>query len=530
MKILVSDDVAQEGIYLLRQHGYDVDVKMNLKEADLIQCIGEYDGLITRSMTHVTEAVIKAATKLKVIGRAGVGVDSIDIKTATRKGIIVVNAPTANTIAATEHTCAMIMAITRHIPQAHYSLMAGQWTREAFTGIQLKDKTIGIIGVGRIGSRIAKRMQAMEMRTIGYDPYIPRERGIQLGVELMDLESLLEQSDYITLHTPLTKETRNMIGAEQIRKMKKGVRLINVSRGKVVDIKALAEALLRGHVAGAALDVFPEEPLSQEINPFFGMDNVVLTPHLGASTVEAQIGVSMDVAKGVIAALQGEPVPTAVNMAPVPPNVYNVIQPYFNLVERMGTMGAYLVSAPIQEIQVEYTGELAKTETRLLTTAAIKGALNPILQDSVNFVNAADVAKSRHVSVKEIKSQQSGDFTDAVTVRIKTEKGEHAIVGMLFNKKEPKIVQIDNWRLDFTPEGYLILAPHRNQPNMIGQISTILGQAGINITGMQVGKMTEADINIMAVAVAEDIPHDIMLKLRAIEGILDITLIHCEIH
>ena len=288
MKILVSDDVAVEGVNLLRHNGYDVDIKVNLDEKALISCIGAYDGLITRSMTHVTEAVIEAAGKLKVIGRAGVGVDSIDIKTATQRGIIVVNAPTANTVAATEHTCAMIMAITRHIPQAHNSLMAGEWQRERFTGIQLKDKTIGIIGVGRIGSRIAKRMQAMEMRTIGYDPYIPAERGQQLGVELVDLDTLLASADYITLHTPLTKETRGMIGAAEIAKMKRGVRVINVSRGAVLDIQALAAALQSGQVAGAAIDVFPEEPLTQDINPFLHMDQVVLTPHLGASTVEAR--------------------------------------------------------------------------------------------------------------------------------------------------------------------------------------------------------------------------------------------------
>ena len=299
MRILVSDDVSEKGIELLRQH-YDVDVKTNLDEAGLISCIADYDGLVTRSMTHVTAKVIDAAKKLKVIGRAGVGVDSIDLKAATDRGIIVVNAPTSNTIAATEHTVAMIMSMTRHIPQAHNSLMSGKWDRKTFTGIQLQNKTMGIIGVGHIGSRIAKRMQAMEMRTIGYDPYITEERGQQLGVELVDLDTLLKESDYITLHTPLTKETTGMIGAAEIAKMKKGVRVINVSRGAVLDIYALADAIKSGHVAGAAIDVFPTEPLTKDINPFIGMGNVVLTPHLGASTIEAQIGVSVDVAEGVL--------------------------------------------------------------------------------------------------------------------------------------------------------------------------------------------------------------------------------------
>ena len=530
MKILVSDDVSEKGVELLRQHGYEVDVKTNLDEQGLIDCIGEYDGMVTRSMTHVTAKVIAAGKKLKVIGRAGVGVDSIDIKAATARGIIVVNAPTANTIAATEQTCAMIMAITRHIPQAHNSLMAGEWDRERFTGIQLQNKTIGIIGVGRIGSRIAKRMQAMEMHTIGYDPYIPDERFEQLGVEPVDLDTLLKRSDYITMHTPLTKETRGMIGAEEIAKMKDGVRVINVSRGAVLDINALADAIKSGHVAGAAIDVFPTEPLTEDINPFKGLDNVVITPHLGASTVEAQIGVSVDVAEGVIAALNGEPVPTAVNMAPLPKNVYLTIQPYFDLMERMGIIGVYLSEGPMKEIRVEYSGELAKTETGLLTTAVLKGALNPILQESVNFVNAPDVARTRHISVKEIKTQDKGYFTDSVTVTIKTNKGEHSLVGTLFNHQEAKIVQIDEYRLDFTPEGYLLLAPHIDQPNMIGQISTILGQAHINITGMQLAKMTKEGTNIMAIAVQDDIPNDIMLKLRGIEGILDMKLIHVDTH
>lgn len=529
MKILVSDDVSDKGIAILREK-YDVDVKTNLTEEELIKCIGEYDGLVTRSMTHVTAKVIEAATKLKVVGRAGVGVDSIDLKAATDRGIIVLNAPESNTIAATEHTVSMMMAMTRHIPQAHNSIMSGKWDRKSFTGIQVQHKTLGIIGVGRIGSRIAKRMQAMEMHTIGYDPYISEERGKQLGVELMSLDELLAQADYITLHVPLTKETRNMINAERIAKMKKGVRVVNCSRGAVMDIKALADAIKAGQVAGAAVDVFPEEPLTTDNNPFLGMNNVVLTPHLGASTIEAQIGVSVDVAKGVIAALSGEPVATAVNMAPIPKNVYIQIQPYFELMEKMGTIGIYMSDGPIKELSVEYTGKLSEMDTRILTTAVLKGVLNPILQETVNFVNAPQIAKSRHIAVKEIKSHEAGYFLDAVTVHLKGDKGDHVIIGTLFNGKEAKIVQIDEYRVDFTPEGYLLMAPHIDQPNMIGQISTILGQARINITGMQVGRTTQKGTNIMAIAVENDIPNDIMLKLKAIGGILDMKLIHCNLN
>ncbi|MCD8199166.1 MAG: phosphoglycerate dehydrogenase [Phascolarctobacterium sp.] len=527
MKILVSDDVSEKGVALLRQH-FDVDVKTNMPVSELIACIGEYDALVTRSQTQVTKEIIDAATNLKVIGRAGVGVDNIDIPAATARGIMVLNAPEGNTMAATEHTIAIMMAMTRHVPQAHASIQEGKWDRKSFDGIQVQGRTLGIIGVGRIGSRVARRMQAMEMTTIGYDPYITEERGQQVGVELVDFETLLAKSDYITIHTPLTSETKNMLNAEAISKMKDGVRIVNCARGACVDTRALAEALKSGKVAGAAIDVYPDEPLTAENNPFLGMPNVVQTPHLGASTIEAQIGVAVDVAVGVIDALEGKPVMTAVNMAPIPKSVATVIQPYFKLAERMGTVGIALAEGPVRKIEVEYTGVLAETETQALTTAFLKGLLNPILQDSVNFVNAPGIAKKRHLDVKESKSHQSGYFTTAITARIITSKSEHQVVGTLFDGKEAKIVEIDHSRIDFKPEGYLLLVPHLNKPNMIGQMATILGSAGININGMQVGGSPDEETNIMAIAVRDDIPKDIMAKLRNIKGILDVKLINCE--
>lgn len=351
MRILVSDDVSEKGVALLREH-FDVDVKTNMPTEELLACIGEYDGLVTRSQTQVTKQVIDAAKNLKVIGRAGVGVDNIDIPAATARGIVVLNAPEGNTIAATEHTVAMMMAMTRHIPQAHASIQAGKWDRKSFDGIQVQGKTLGIIGVGRIGSRVALRMQAMEMTTIGYDPYITEERAQQVGVELVSFEELLAKSDYITIHTPLTKETHNIINAEAIAKMKDGVRIVNCARGGCVDTEALAAALKSGKVAGAAIDVYPEEPLTPENNPFIGMPQVVQTPHLGASTIEAQIGVAVDVAYGVIDALEGRPVMTAVNMAPIPKSVASVIAPYFKLAERLGTIGIYLAEGPIKAVEL----------------------------------------------------------------------------------------------------------------------------------------------------------------------------------
>ena len=429
---------------------------------------------------------------------------------------------------ATEHTVAMMMAMTRHIPQAHQSIQEGKWDRKSFDGIQVQGKTLGIIGVGRIGSRVAKRMQAMEMTTIGYDPYITEERAHQVGVELVDFDTLLAKSDYITIHTPLTKETEKMLNAEAIAKMKDGVRIVNCARGGCMDPEAIAEGVKSGKIAGAAIDVYPTEPLTKENNPFLGLFNVVQTPHLGASTIEAQIGVAVDVAYGVIDALEGRPVMTAVNMAPIPKSVAAVIQPYFKLAERMGTVGIYLADGPIKSVEVEYTGALAETETQALTTAFLKGLLNPILQESVNFVNAPGIAKKRNLEVKEVKANKPGYFTTAINVKIATAKGTHKIEGTLFDGKQPKIVQIDQYHVDFNPEGYLLLAPHVNKPNMIGQMATILGSAGININGMQVGSTPKSDTNIMAIAVGDDIPNDIMLQLRGVEGIIDVKLINCE--
>ena len=527
MRILVSDDVSEKGVAILREH-FDVDIKTNLPPEELIACIGDYDALITRSQTQVTEEVIAAATNLKVIGRAGVGVDNINIPAATARGIVVCNAPEGNTIAAVEHTIGMMLAVTRHIPQAHQSIQEGKWDRKSFTGIQLQGRTLGVIGVGRVGSRVAKRMQAFEMNVIGYDPYITEERARQIGIELVDFDTLLAQSDYITIHTPLTKETRDMIDADAIAKMKDGVHLVNCARGECFDNIAIAEAIKSGKVAGAAIDVYPNEPLTLDNNPYLGMFNVVQTSHLGASTIEAQVGVAVDVAYGVIDALNGKPVMNAVNMAPIPKSVAAIIQPYFGLAERMGTIAIYQASGPVKEVEIEYSGDLADTDTSHITTAFLKGLLNPILQDSVNYVNAPGLAKKRNIDVKESKSSKAGYYTTAITARIKTSNGEHEIAGTLFDGKLPKIVQLDQYRVDFTPEGYLLLVPHVDQPNMIGQIATILGKAGININGMQVGNTTDAGTNIMAVAVSEDIPNDILLQISGIQGILDVKLIHCE--
>ncbi len=526
-KIYITNDVAKEAKDFLEKD-YEVTIGPNLTEDELCAAIEPYDAIITRSQTTITEKVIEAAKNLKVIGRAGVGVDGIDITDATKYGITVVNTPESNTIAACEHTIALMLSLTRKIPQAHASVMEGRWDRKSFTGIQLLNKTVGVIGIGRVGSNVAHRLQSFGMHILAYDPYVSADRARSLGVELTDLDTLLEKSDYITLHTPLTNETRGMISAKEIAKMKDGVRIVNAGRGALMNYKDLAEALKSGKVAGAGIDVWEKEPLPAGENPFVGMKNVVLTPHLGASTVEAQAGVAHDVAIGVDCALRGEPVATAVNASPISKATLAVIQPYFGLCERMGSIGIYLAGGAVSRLTAEYSGELKEVETAPLTTAMLKGLLSPVLQERVNDVNARGIADERHIAVREVRDSEGKHFSTSVTLTIETDKDVHTITGVLFDRREAKIVEIDGYVVDFEPRGHLILAPHIDQPNMIGQIAGILGRAGININGMQVGRTTEEGTNIMAVAVSTDIPNDVLVALRSINGILDLRVINCE--
>lgn len=526
MKVLVTDKVSKYGVEILKKE-FDVDVRNDLTPETILDVIGDYDGLIVRSKTKVTKDVLAAANKLKVVGRAGVGVDNIDIPAATEKGVMVINAPEGNTIAATEHTMAMMLAMTRHIPQAHQSMEQGEWDKSKFMGVELRGKTLGVLGLGRIGSGVAKRCQAFDMKVLAYDPFVSKERAEQLGVEIGDLDTVLTRADFLTLHLPLTKETKNLINEENIAKMKDGVRIVNCARGGAIVLEDLAAALDSGKVAGAALDVFPEEPL--ENNPLKGKFNVVMTPHLGASTVEAQEGVAVDVAHGIVDALHGEMVKTALNVPPVAPEIMQVLSPYFRLAEQMGTIGIQLAEGRTEAVEVEYAGDLAQVDTKVLTTAVVKGLLNPILQESVNYVNAPGLAKARNIEVKEIKTQKDKAFTNSVTVTIKTDEGVHTLVGVLFDRKTVKIVEVDGYRVDVQPHGWLLLAPHIDKPNMIGQIATILGTTGININGMQVGQTVESGKNIMAIAVDGEIPPAVMTLIRSIDGILNMKLINCNL-
>lgn len=524
MKILVADPVSEQGVALLAEK-HQVDVKLKLPVEELIRLIPEYDALVVRSETKVTKAVIEVAEKLKVIGRAGVGVDNIDVEAATKKGIIVLNAPEGNTVAATEHTMAMMLALARNVAQAHGSMQQGKWERGKFMGVEMRGKTLGILGLGRIGTGVAKRAVAMEMDVLAYDPFISMDHAKALGIELADLDEVIKRADFITLHLPLTAETKNLINKDSIAVMKDGVRIINCARGGTIDEAALAEALQSGKVAGAAIDVFSKEPVDAS-NPLIGLTNVVLTPHLGASTAEAQVGVAVDVAYGILAALAGEPVTTAVNMAPIPAHVMQVIKPYFNLAERMGCLAVHLADGRISGVDVEYNGAIADVDTKILTTAVLKGILNPILQESVNYVNANGLAKGRGIRVKEVKNKEAISFANLITVRVTTDKGEHTVAGTLFGLEEARVVLLEGHRVDIDPQGWLLIGPHSDRPGIIGKVGTILGENNINIAGMQVGRTATAGTSIMVMAVDDDIPTPVMLKIKAVDGILDARLVN----
>jgi D-3-phosphoglycerate dehydrogenase len=524
MKILVSDPVSDKGVEILKQE-HEVDVILKLSPEELINIIPNYDGLVVRSETKVTKAVIEAATKLRVIGRAGVGVDNIDVVAATQKGIIVLNAPEGNTIAATEHTVAMMLAMARSIPQANQSMREGLWQRSKFMGVEMRGKTLGILGMGRIGSGVAKRALAMEMDVLAYDPFINAEQVQALDLNLVELDEVLKSADFITLHLPLTPETKYLLNKESLKKCKPGVRIINCARGGVVEEAALAEAITQGHVAGAAIDVFEKEPVDPA-NPLMAMDNVIKTPHLGASTAEAQVGVAVDVAYGVLTALRGEPVTTAVNIAPVPPHAMKIIKPFLNVAEKMGCLAVSLAEGRIDAINVEYDGEISEVDTKMLTTAVLKGALNPLVEQPINYVNAPGLAKERGIKIKEIKSKEATNFTNLITVRLHTDKGEQVIAGTLFGRQEGRIVMINDYRVDVDPSGWLLIGPHLDQPGIIGKVGTILGDDKINISCMQVGHLPKAGTNIMVMTVDSDVPAQVLAKINDVKGLFGAKIVN----
>jgi D-3-phosphoglycerate dehydrogenase len=489
LKILISDPVAEECVEILRTEGLQVDLRPGLSQQDLKKIIGEYAALIVRSGTKVTAELIEAAERLRVIGRAGAGVDNVDVGAATRRGIIVMNTPGGNTISTAEHAFSLLLALSRNIPQASWALKRGEWERSRYTGVELYGKTLGIIGVGKVGGEVARRAIAFGMAVIGYDPFLSEEIAEHLGVELVDLDELYMRSDYISIHASLTDETKNLLSDEAFDKCKHGVRLINCARGEIVDQKALLRAIDSGRVAGAALDVFQHEPPRGEEIQLIERPEVIATPHLGASTKEAQVSVALQIARQVADALLDRTVQNAVNLPSLPAGIYEKIRPYLYLAEKIGSLHAQLGEGRLLRITIEYYGDVLNYPTSPITSGVLKGVMDRICGGRVNYVNAPIFAQQRGVRVDEIRSSEHRDFLTLINVIYVTDKGQRAISGTIFGKNDPRIVRIDDCRIDAHPEGEVLICLNEDIPGVIGKIGTILGNRGINIGRMAWGRI-----------------------------------------
>ena len=520
-KILVMDGVAESGLTALRRvPDFEVVIGAKMDEDELIKIIGDYEAMIVRSATKVTAKVLEHANRMVIVGRAGVGIDNIDVAAATSKGIIVVNAPDGNTIAATEHTMAMMMALTRNIPQAWASLKSGVWDKKSFMGVEFRDKTLGIIGFGRIGSAVAKRAQALKMEVIAYDPFIGEEKAESFGVKLVPLEELFKQADFITNHLPLTTESKHIIGEQAFSQMKDGVRIVNCARGGVVDEKALYDAMIMGKVAGAALDVFEVEPTTE--SPLFELKNFIGTPHLGASTEEAQLLVAVDVAVDIVAALKGEFVKNAVNIPSLNPKAMAAVKPYLNLAEKMGKFAVQVVEGRTKALEITYSGDLAYQTVSPITTAAVKGFLDVMLQGTVNFVNAHAQATARGINVSERKVAGEGDYANLINLTVTTDIMEISISGTVFTGADARFVYIDDYHVDAIPDGHMLYVPHTDKPKIIGPAASLIGEHGINISGLQVGRKSAGGKAVMLLNVDHCVPKEVLSEMAGIDGVLEV--------
>ncbi len=518
-KVLVSDPIDQAGLDILSQVA-TVDVKTKLPLEELIAIIPEYDALMIRSGTKVTKEVLEAGSKLQIIGRAGVGVDNVDVQAATRKGIVVVNSPEGNTIAAAEHALAMMLSMSRYIPAADKAVKAGGWDRKSFTGVEVYKKTLGVVGLGKIGSHVATVARAMGMNLLAFDPFISSDRAEELGCRLVEMDFLLRESDYITLHIPKTKETAHLINAESLRKMKPTARIVNCARGGIIDEDALADALEEGIIAGAALDVYEEEPLGE--SKLRSIDkSLVLTPHLGASTAEAQVNVAVDVAEQIRDVLIGLPARSAVNIPGLRPDVLEKLRPYLKLAETLGNFVGQLAGGRIEELQVKLQGELAQDDTKPIVIAALKGLLSNALQERVNYVNASIEAKERGIRVIETKDTTAEDYTGSLYLSAKGSLGEHSVTGVLIGGSEVRIIDMDNFPINVPPTKYMLFTLHRDMPGIIGKIGSLLGSFNVNIASMQVGRKIVRGDAVMVLSIDDPLPEGIIAEIKKEPGIRD---------
>ncbi|BAS27113.1 phosphoglycerate dehydrogenase [Limnochorda pilosa] len=545
-RVLVADTLDAAGVERLRaEPELEVEVRTGLGREALVEAIPAYDGLVVRSSTQVTAEVLEAGKRLRVVGRAGVGVDNIDVEAATRRGVLVVNAPEGNTLAAAEHTLAMLLAAARWIPQAHASLVRDhQWDRKRFMGVQLQGKVLGVVGLGRIGSEVARRARALGMRVLAYDPFIGPERAGELGVELRELEAIYPEADAFTLHTPLTEQTRHLLGAEAFARMKRGVILVNCARGGLVDEAALLAALESGQVRAAALDVFEEEP--PRSSPLLEHPHVVATPHLGASTHEAQLHVALEIAEQVARALKGEPVAHAVNAPGLPPELARQLEPYVRLAQKLGelfTGWASGAGAFWPRVEVVYSGSIASRDVRPLTNALLVGLLQPVLQEAVNAVNAPVLARQRQLRVNEVREADGGG-PGRITVRAGGDapgseglrggaeaapvggrsSGPPQVSGTVDDAGRPILVAVDGYPVHVSSTGHVLLAYNRDQPGVIGAVGTLLGQSGVNIAFMQVGRRRPGEEAVMVLGLDNPIPDPVARRLREFDELWHVVI------
>ncbi|ANU20376.1 phosphoglycerate dehydrogenase [Planococcus plakortidis] len=522
--VLISDPLSEEGVYPLRHaDGINIVMETNLSEAELGERIDGFDALLVRSQTQVTRELIEKASNLKIIGRAGVGVDNIDLEAATEHGIIVVNAPDGNTNSAAEHTMAMLMGMARKIPQAYNSLKQGKWDRKSYVGVELKNKTLGVVGFGRIGQEVAARAKGQRMNIIAYDPFLTAEKAEKLGVDFGSVEDVLKAADFVTVHTPLLKETKHLINAEAFQVMKDGVQIINCARGGIIDENALYDAVKSGKVAGAALDVFEQEPLVDF--RLLELPQVIATPHLGASTFEAQESVAVDVSQDVVSFVKYGTVRNSVNLPSVPKEIMKRIEPYFDLAERIGTFLTDLTGETADEVNVYYSGELANLEVGPLTRNMLKGMLKRHLGKHVNDVNAMYIANQKGIHVNEHKSTESRGFTNLITVEVKTQSGTRKASGTLLNGQGARIVKVDDYIVDFLPNGHLLFIRHNDRPGVIGRVGTLLGAEDINIATMQVGRSNIGGDAIMMLSIDKHADPEDLEELKKLEEIESVTAI-----
>ena len=523
MKVLVTDPIDDAGLDRLREAGHDVQTAYEIEGEALLDAVADAHAMIVRSGTEVSEAVFEAADDLIIVGRAGIGVDNIDIDAATDHGVIVANAPQGNVRAAAEHTVAMAFAAARWIPQAHTRLTDGEWAKSEYLGYEVNNKTLGIVGLGRVGQEVAKRLDSLGMDLVVFDPYISEERAAQFGAELIDdLDECLKRADFVTIHTPLLPETENMIGSDELELLDDGF-LINCARGGIVDEDALAEAVDNGPMAGAALDVFAEEPVS-ETSPLLDVDEIVVTPHLGASTEAAQENVAVDTAEQVVAAFNEEPVLNALNAPSVDETAFPRIEPYLGLAETAGKIAANLLGERIESVEVRYEGDIAEEDIDLVTASALKGVFTP-LEWQVNSVNAPQLAADRGIDVTESKTRQTDDFQSLVSVTVDDGDEELTVSGTLFADDDPRIVRIDGYRVDAIPSGHMVVARNKDAPGVIGFIGSVLGDNDINIAGMFNARETIGGEALTVYNLDVDVPDGVVEQLLADERITDITAI-----